>query len=273
MGFVEHHDPRRYPLAHVLSPMTYLSGMLVPSAGFSVRRINPYLEDHLSQLGVGVTYGIFDFWQITALLPVLRLSPSFDFENPAISSTLRLFAHEVVEVGVMGNVAIPIGTAEDVGTFEPLPNAHLLGRSRYSTVAQLDLSLLVRLHLAEIARVDLVVPATTLVLGSDSTGAVSARGDLGFEWRLAFQPTQMVYVGAWGNVFVPGPKLDAPKVGLGLYAGVTIPSGPRGPVADLGFRFGWPVFWDSRPEYGAEEVAAQFWQLTFDARIYTYLLP
>ena len=271
--FVEHHDPRRYPVAHVLQPMTYLSGMLVPSAGFSARRINPYLEEHLSQLGVGATYGIFDFWQITALLPVLRLSPSFDLENPAISTTVRVFSHEVIEVGVMGNVAIPIGTAEAPGPFEPLPNAHLLGRSRYSTVAQLDLSLLVRLHLGEVARVDLVVPATTLVFGSDSTGGLAVRGDLGFEWRLAFQPTRMLYLGAWGNVFVPGPSLDAPKVGLGIFAGVTIPSGPRGPIADLGLRFGWPVLWESRPAFGVDEVDPAFWQLTFDARIYTYLLP
>ena len=61
---------------------------------------------------------------------------------------------------------------------------------------------------------------------------------------------------------------------VGFFAGATIP-GPssRGPLMDLALRFGWPVFYDGAPPSGEPGVDAEFWQITFDARVFTYLLP
>ena len=58
------------------------------------------------------------------------------------------------------------------------------------------------------------------------------------------------------------------SIPFGVLAGATIPAHRRGPAADLLFRFGWPIFYDSI----IGEVRSDFWRITFDARIYTYLL-
>jgi hypothetical protein len=276
MGFVEHDDPRRYPQRFVQRPMTYLSGMLVPRAGLSVRPTNLGFgggDDYLTHLGAGVSYGVFDFWEVSVLPLPLRLAPSFDYENPAISTTLRFFANEAFEIGAYANVAIPVGTAESPGPFEPLPHHHLLARSRYSTVTQLDLALLARLHLGEWVRIDLALPVSTFVFGENALGELDARVDLVFDARVAVQLGDYFYAGLWTGAFVPGPDYDAPKVPFGFFAGGSFPGSRRGPAADVGLRFGWPLFFDSEPVFGVDEVDPDFWQMTLDVRIYTYLLP
>ncbi|MCZ7686804.1 MAG: hypothetical protein M5U28_51895 [Sandaracinaceae bacterium] len=92
VGYLEAQDRRRYPQAHTQQPMTYLSGMLVPAAGLSVR--DAPTGGSVTQLGLALTYGLLDDWQITVLPLALRLSPYVEYESPAISSTLRFFASE-----------------------------------------------------------------------------------------------------------------------------------------------------------------------------------
>ncbi|HJL14734.1 MAG TPA: hypothetical protein RMH99_03705 [Sandaracinaceae bacterium LLY-WYZ-13_1] len=275
MGFEAHDDPRRYPMRFVRRPVTYLRGMLVPRLGLSVRASRRFGADPLeTHLGPALSYGVFDFWQVTFVALPMRLSPIFEVENLALSSTLRLLDHEVVELGLYANVAFPVGTAEDVGPAEPLPHHHLLARSRASDVTQLDLALAVRLHLGDWVRVDLALPVSTFVFAEDAaSGDPDVRVDLVFDARVAVQVGEYGYLGVFGGVFVPGPDYEAPKVPFGFFVGGSVPGHDRGPVADLGFRFGWPIFFDSAPGTGAAAVDPAFWQLTFDARVFAYLLP
>lgn len=273
MGFVEHDDPRIYPQRFVRHPLTYLRGMLVPALGLSVRPIGDSFgaRDHLTQVGVGLSYGLFDFWQVTVVAPPLALSPRFDVENPALSTTLRILDLDAFELGAYANIAIPIGTADTPGPAEPLPHHHLLARSRYANVAQLDLALMARFVVGDWVRFDLTLPLTTLVFGEGAGGGLDVRADLVFDLRVAVQVTEYAYVGAFTGVIAQGPDYDRPHVPLGFFAGGTIPGHDRGPVADVGVRFGWPLFFLNEP--GFEEVDADFWQLTLEARFYSYLLP
>ncbi|MFK7988111.1 MAG: hypothetical protein AB8I08_18975 [Sandaracinaceae bacterium] len=260
VGFMEHDDPRRYPRRQVERPITYLEGMLVPRLGLSVRDAG----DALVQLGLGLSYGLLDDWQITVVAPPLRLAPNFDVENVALSSTLRLFHHEVVELGLYANVAIPLGTAEDNGVPEPLPTHHLLARSRYSDVAHFDAALRVRLHLDEWVQIDLSLPVVTLVFSEPEV-----RADLVFDARVTVSPIDYLYLGAWSGAIVPGPTYEAPKIPFGFIVGGTIPAHRRGPAVDLAARFGWPLFYDA--DFGV--ASADNWQMTLDVTVYSYLLP
>lgn len=262
VGYLETRDPRRYPQPHARQPMTYLSGMLVPAVGLSVRD-DAITGGSITQLGLGLSYGILDYWQVTILPVPLRLSPSVEYENPAISTTLRFFDSEVLELGVYANVAIPVTVDREP---EVLPLAHLLARSRASSVAQLDLALLVRLHLGDFVRLDLAAPIATLVFETPDV-----RADLVFPLSVAVQLTQYGYFGLETGAILPGPSYDRPKVPFGFYAGATIPGSRRGPLIDARLRFAWPRFWDSdRP---GEEVQSAGWQITLEARVLTYLLP
>jgi hypothetical protein len=255
-------DRRRYPQAHVEQPLTYLSGMLVPALGVSVRDF-PAAGRSIVHGGLGLTYGILDDWQVTLLPVAIRFAPTVEYESPAISSTLRFFAHEVIELGVYANVAIPV-VSNRLET-EPLPLAHLVAMSRGSDVAQLDLALLARLHLGEVARLDLS-PAATLIFTQPEV-----RVDLSFPLALAFQITPFAYLGAESGLVLPGTRYDEPKVPLGFFVGTTIPGSRRGPVLDARVRFGWPTFWDAARI--GDEVRADGWQITLDVRVFTYLLP
>lgn len=271
VGYLEAPDRRRYPQAHTQQPMTYLSGMLVPAAGLSVR--DAPIGGSVSQLGLALTYGLLDDWQITVLPLALRLSPYVEYESPAISSTLRFFASEVVELGVYASLAVPVVAHDEL---EPLPTAHLVARSRATDVTQLDLALLLRLHLGELVRLDLALPAVTLAFLTDVTA------DLVFPLTVAVQITKYGYFGLESGVILPGrgdrggaivagPFYDRPKVPFGFYGGATIPGSRRGPVADLRLRFAWPRFWDG--ERAGDEVQGAGWQITVEARVLTYLLP
>jgi len=269
VGFLEHDDPRRYPTRAALQPQTYLSGMLVPRLGFALSPFDIFRDDHLAQLGVGLTYGIFDFWQVTVLLPVLRMAPSVDFENPALSTTLRIFESEVLELSLYANLAWPIDRASTLGDPEPLPTHHLLARSRFSDVTHLDGGFLVRVHAGEWVRLDATVPVVTAVF------ADPVRGDVTIDLRALVSLGDFAYLGAYSGIILPGPNLDRPNVPFGFFAGAIVP-GPtsRGPLMDLTLRFGWPVFYDGAPGLGSGgAVVTDFWQLTFEARLFTFLLP
>jgi hypothetical protein len=261
VGYLEHDDPRRYPQAHVLQPLTYLTGMLVPELGISVRD-DFAIDDPIAHLGVGLTYGILDLWQVSILPVPIRLSPSAAYEDPSIASTLRIVEHEVVEVGIYTNVVIPVTEVE--GTPEPLPTEHLLARSRSGSSAELDLAIPLRFHLGEVVRVDLT-PDVTLVFSEN------VRADVSIPLRIAVQVAPFAYVALFSGAVIPGPDYDAPKIPLGFSFGTTIPGTRRGPIADAAVRFGWPALYD--PARTGEEVSASGWQITIDARIFSYLLP
>src|SRR5690606_7923945 len=271
-GFAEVRDPRRYPQAHARQPLTYLSGMLVPALGVSIRA-DVATGASIAQLGLAATYGVLDDWQIAVLPLALRLSPFVEYESPAFSTTLRVLAHEVVEVGLYANVAIPVVSRDEI---EPLPTAHLLSRSRATSAAQLDLALLVRLHLGELVRLDLGAPVAALVFADEITA------DLVFPLAVGVQVTEYGYLGLESGVVLPGrtesggvpaagPFYDRPKIPFGFYAGATIPGSRRGPIADARLRFAWPRFWDG--ERAGEEVESAGWQITIEARVLTYLTP
>ncbi len=259
-------DPRRYPQAHVLQPMTFLTGMLVPEISFAARN-DPLIDATNSHFGLGITYGILDFWEVSLLALPLQVSPSAEYEHPSFSSTVRVFGHEIIEVGVYANVAIPLTQLAE--RRERTPTSHPLARSRAHDVAQLDLALLVRLHFADVARLDLALPVGLFVFEPD------VRVDLVLPLRLAFQISQYGYVGAESGVFLPGENYRLVSSPLMFVLGATIPgdrfftTGPRGPVIDARFRVGWPSFWDR----AIGEVRPGDWQVTLEARVLTYLLP
>ncbi len=259
----EHDDPRRYPQRHVLAPLTYLAGMLVPTLALSIQN-EPALLTSSTRLGLGVTYGIFDLWEVTLLPVPVRLSPTAQYEDPAIATTLRLFSHEVIEIGLYADLAIPVVTGDRA--MEPLPLAHPLALSRSSDVAQLDLALRVRLHLADVVRIDLAPPIATLVFAQPDVQVA-----LTFPVSVAVQVTDYGYFGVESGAILPAVSYDEPKIPLALYAGTTIPGSARGPLLDARIRLAWPTFWDGA-RAGAE-VSADGWQITLDARVLTYLLP
>jgi len=270
--FVEHDNPRNYPVAWAAHPITLRRGMFVPRLAFAVQPIQTprFGDETLARLGLGATYGIFDFWQLTLLPVPLRLSPVVDYENPTIASTLRFFAIDEFEIGAVINVGIPVGTSSSNLFPEPLPLASLLSHSRYYDVAHLDLALVARVHIEDILRIDLQVPVAAIIFSSNAAGELEPRVDLSFIGRVGVSITDYVYAGIWSGLFLSGPGYDAPRVPFGFFAGAVIPAHNRGPAVDLGLRFGWPVLYDGG---GTNDVNPDFWQLTFDVRIFSYLLP
>lgn len=261
VGYLETEDPRRYPQAHAEHPITFLQGMLVPALGISARD-DFAIEDPIAHVGLGLTYGILDFWEVSILPLPIRISPSPAYEDPSIASTLRLLDHEIVELGVYANVVIPVTSTD--GTPEPLPTDHLLARSRDGSSAELDLALPVRLHIAELVRVDLT-PSTTLVF------TPNVRADVTIPLRVAVQLSPFAYLAAFTGVVLIGDDYDQPKVPLGFGFGTTIPGTRRGPIFDAMLRVAWPLFYD--PARTGDEVSGNGWQVTIDARLFTYLLP
>ena len=82
-------EPRRYPQSYADQPLTYLQGMLVPALGVSARDDLALPDPHV-HLGLGLTYGIYDFWEVSILPLPVRLSPRAAYEDPSISSTVRV---------------------------------------------------------------------------------------------------------------------------------------------------------------------------------------
>ncbi len=272
--FVEHDTVRNYPVAWARHPMTLRRGMLVPRLAFSAQPIRTpgFGDETLARLGLGLSYGLFDFWQITVVPVPLRLSPVVDYESPSVASTFRLFEIPEFELGLTMNVGIPVGTSNANDFFEPQPLGSLLSRARYYDVAYLDMGLLLRFHIEDLVRIDLQIPVATLIFASNAMDELDVRADLSFIGRVGVSITDYVYAGVWSGVVLQGPGYDAPRVPFGFFVGAMIPGWRRGPAADLGLRFGWPVFYDGGALVGAGAVDLSFWQLTFDVRIFSWLL-
>ena len=273
--FVEHESGRNYPVAWARHPMTLRRGMLVPRLAFSAQPIRTpgFGDETLARLGLGLSYGVFDFWQITIVPVPLRLSPVVDYENPSVASTFELFAIPEFELGLTFNVGIPVGTSSSNAFPEPQPLGSLLSRARYYDVAHLDMGLLARFHIEDLVRIDLQVPVATLIFASNALGELDVRADLSFIGRVGVSITKYAYLGLWSGLTLAGPGYDAPRVPFGFFAGAMIPGWRRGPAVDLGLRFGWPILYDGGAPAGTDAVDPSFWQLTFDVRIFSWLLP
>ncbi len=276
VGYLEHESERDYPATWAARSMTYLSGMLVPQLGLSVRDLNP-TGDVYAQLGAGAAYGVTDFLQVHIAPLQLKLAPaSPEYEGPGLGLLLRLFSEEVVEVGLYTHVVLPFATAE--GLFgglpfvEPLPTGSVTALARLTQTTQLDAALLLRLRFAELVRVELTLPLAS-ILFSDSPSGIDPRANLVFDLRVGVSILEHAYVGAYSGAILIGNAFDSALVPFGFFAGAVIP-GPsrRGPLADVGVRFGWPGFGRPGPA-GAGDVFTDQWQLTLDARVFTYLLP
>ena len=272
MEYVEHEAEGDYPQAWAAHPLTYRRGMLVPELAFSAQPIRTprFGEELLARVGLGLSYALFDFWQVTVVPVPLRLSPVVDVENPAIDTTVRLFSAPEFELGLAINVGVPIGRSGSSGFPQPVPRGSLLSRARFYDVAHLDMGLLARVHIEELVRIDLEVPVATVIFASNAAGDLEPRVDLSFIARVGVSITQYVYAGVYSGAFIAGPNYDVGRIPFGFFAGVVIPGWRRGPAADLGVRFGWPVLYDSG---ASPEVDPGFWQLTFDARVFSWLLP
>lgn len=274
--YVEHADPRRYPLAWASRPMTYREGMLVPEMALVVQPITSffgYRDEFLVRLGLGLTYAIFDFWDITLVPVPLRLAPVFDIENPAVATTVRFLDYESFELGLYANVGIPIGRSTASDFPETTPLATLVSRSRYYDVAHLEVGLRARIRIADLLRIDLQVPTVAIIFSSNTLGELSPRADLSFLADIGVAITEYAYVGIWTGAFLQGPGYDAGRIPFGFFAGGVIPGSRRGPAADIGVRVGWPIFFDGGARPGVDPVDPGFWQLSFDVRVFTYLLP
>jgi len=273
--YVDHDSGRNYPVAWASHPLTFLSGMLVPQAALSVQPIRSpgFGDETLARLGFGVSYGVFDFWQITLVPVALRLSPVVDFENPSIANTFRIYSIPEFELGMTFNVGIPVGTSNSNAFPEPQPLGSLLSRARYYDVAHLDMGLLARFHIEDVLRIDLQVPVATLIFASNAMDELDVRADLSFIGRVGVSITDYAYLGVWSGAVLQGPGYDAPRVPFGFFAGAMIPGWDRGPAVDLGLRFGWPVLYDGGAPAGVDAVDPSFWQLTFDVKIFSWMLP
>ena len=98
------------------------------------------------------------------------------------------FAH--MPVALAANVGIPIGTSMANDFPETLPRATLVSRSRFYDVAHLDLSLLGRVHVEDILRIDLQLPIAAVVFASNPmTGDLDPRADLSFIARVGVSIT------------------------------------------------------------------------------------
>lgn len=273
VGYLEHESDRNLPYGYAERPMTFLEGMLVPQVGFQVRNVplGGLTPDPYFHLAAGLSYGLVDFLQIT-VRPVAfnHFLDDTNFGSPSVSTTLRFFSEEVIELGLYANVVIPLTTL-NVATIDPLPTSSISAAASLSDVAQLDAALMMRLRFADLVRIDLTLPLVNVVF-RENLGSLDPVANLVFDLRVGFSITDYAYAGVYTGALVPGQNYDTPFIPLGFFAGAVIP-GPsrRGPLADIGVRFGWPTF--ANVTSSSDVVNGDLWQLTFDARFFTYLLP
>ncbi|MGE0784290.1 MAG: hypothetical protein AB7S26_01280 [Sandaracinaceae bacterium] len=271
VGFLEHEDPRDYPFGYAERPLTYLTGMLVPEASVAVR--NPPGVDGIVDVTFGLGFGVLDFLELQlAAVPIHRAPGVVAYGSPSLGTTLRIFDEEVVEVGLYANLVVPLTTSPGV-VVEPGPERRLFGAARLTDVTQLDGALLLRFHIEDLARLDLTLPIVTVRFSENLAGDLDPIADLLFDARVGFSITDYAYVGLVTGILLQGPQYGDPIVPLSFFAGAVIP-GPsrRGPLLDVGVRFGWPTFAHTSPPSG-DAVDASRWQLTFDVRVFSFLLP
>jgi len=238
-------DETLYPQRHASQPLTYAQGMLVPSLGLAV--VNSPSIGGLSgtvgfELGAGISYGIFDFWQVSLFPLSFRLAPSVDYLNPAIGSTVQFFHTPAFEMGFSTQLNIPV---------------------QGSTTWSLALPLL--FHLGRIGRIDFTPIAATLLFFSPDTYVI-----LSAALRLAFQITEYAFIGARTGLNLGPVQYDAGSVPLGFFVGGTIPGFDEGPAAQLDLEFRFPALGNFGP--GGSNVQADFFVISLNARFFLYLL-
>ena len=268
VAFEEHESEANYPTAWAAHPMTLRHGMLVPRVGFEVQQ-PPTPTDAVIRLGLGATYGIFDFWQISIVPVPLRLAPTVEYESPAVSSILRFFDLPELELGLALNVAVPVASPRTFAR-EPLPFHTLLGRSAFFDIANLEAALMARIHVASILRIDLWLPIVSVLFTQNAAGELAPAVDVSFIGDVGVSITDYAFAGVTTGAILADPAYDQPTMPLGFFAGAVIPGWRRGPSMDLTVRFLFPRFYQ---DVGVgDPVTTNAWQLSFDVRVFTFLL-
>ncbi|MCB9595492.1 MAG: hypothetical protein H6719_22415 [Sandaracinaceae bacterium] len=265
--YVEHDTDANYPIAWASHPMTLRRGMLVPQLGIEAFQYPS--TDALIRLGLGASYGIFDFWEVTLLAVPLRLAPSVEYESPAISSTIRLFAIPEFELGLSVNVTIPVASPRS-SVREPLPFATLLNHSEFFDVGTIDAALRARIHGGDVLRIDLSLPIVSIFFVDNFAGDLDPIVDLTFSADVGVSITDYVFVGATSGLILPGRNYEDPIVPLAFFLGAVIPGWRRGPYMDITARFAFPFFFDDAA-FG-DPIVTEVWQLGLDFRVFTFLL-
>ncbi len=274
VAFEEHDSEANYPTAWAAHPMTLRHGMFVPTVGFEVGQpasATPSTTptDAVIRLGLGASYGIFDFWEVSLVPVPLRLAPSVEYENPAISTTFRFFDIPEFELGLGVNVAIPVASPR-TGAREPLPFHTLLGRSGFFDVGNLEAALMARIHVADVLRIDLSLPIVSVLFQENPAGDLNPAVDVSFIADVGVSITDYAFLGATTGAILTDPNYEQPIMPLGFFAGAVIPGWRRGPYMDLTIRFLFPRLYQ---DVGiGDPVTTSVWQLTFDVRVFTFLL-
>lgn len=263
--FVEHESERNYPTAWARHPLTLRQGMLVPRLGLEVQGVPA--GDALVRLGLGASYAIFDFWEITLVAVPLRLAPSVEYESPALATTFQLFAIPEFELGLSLNVTIPVASPR--GARESLPFATLLSHAAFLDVASIDAALRARIHGGDVLRIDFSVPIASFYFTSNPAGELDPVVDLTFSADVGVSITDYAFLGVTSGVILPGQQYDAPIVPLAFFAGAVIPGWRRGPYMDITARFAFPFFFDD--SVTPDSIVTDVWQLSFDFRVFTFL--
>lgn len=235
-----------YPQRHALQPLTYARGMLVPQLSLAVTRV-PGVPGAVSDtvafaFGLGASYGIFDFWEVSLHPLSFQLAPVDQYLDPVLETRVRFFETRPFEMGFATQLFIPVR-----------------GDTRWT------LSLPLLFHLGEIGRIDLTpVSADILFASADTFVLLSAR------LRLAFQITQYAFLGAHTGVGLGPSDYGSGGMPLGFFVGGTIPAFDEGPLMQLELEFLFPSFVRFGP--GGSDVFADLFAITLNARVFLYLL-
>ena len=255
------------PVPYVKRPLTLPAMTLAPELGFAGTHLSfGGFGGDVFGMDFGLAFGILDDLQIEAKpLNVQFGDPDFDYGAFRVAALYRFLNTEVVEMGAELRFYLDNGANFILNPGMP-----------------------VRIHGGDIVRVDtginfgLVVANNRSTFGNDVTfgihdldqGPFPAIGpwmaglspQAGVPVDVAFQIVDFFWAGlgtgfgllsfedAGDTIFVP----------LGLEAGGTIP-GDRGPMADIGAGFQFPLFVQSG---GGDAIVTEIWQFGIDAKVY-----
>lgn len=269
VGFRRHTTEANYPTAWAAHPMTLRRGMFVPRLGVAIEGA-PFASDPGGRLGLGASYGIFEFWDVTLVAVPLTLAPTVEYESPAIASTLRFLGLRELEIGLAVNVAVPVASPRPgYGVRDPFPFRTLLGHAALFDVANLETALLARVHVEDILRIDLTLPVVQILFTESAAGRLDPEVDVGFVADVGVSITDYAFLGVTTGALLRSRAWERPVVPLGFFAGAVIGGWRRGPFAELEVRFVFPRLYQ---EAAGDPVVTDVWQFTFDVRVFTFLL-
>jgi hypothetical protein len=255
-------------------PLTLPRGALRPDVGFDVRRFVVFSPVHIIGITAGAGFGVTDDLEVGGTLVPLYIDPEGDVGDRAYFGNMTLhgmyrFVRGDVEVAARLDVQVPTASDSD-------------GRN-----AGLAFGLPVLLRAGRHVRIDTGVQLA-LLFRSDTRFGSRVTSSLGALWEMHERPLatrsisgiplivnvmagDQAYFGLRTGVGIL--VLDEPNLStvmpLGFHAGGTVPS-PRGPLVDLTARFEWPYF--ASNAFVGDAITTSWWQVTFAASFYLYLL-